>query len=353
MIRGVWRRQTGRGRVRKSTNGGGSGESQARPGRPAIISGSATIARTNGLAGLFADGMPKLKATGLSIGKQTQSSSLSSLPTANSSSLHSGSTTKSDIIRKPIDPRVRGPPPQPPSMAMKPALPTSVSDTTLTNNAPGTHTRSQSTVSLQNGRVGRGGKPLLMPKPHAPAPPPPPGRTVSRAHSMRAPASPPILPQTPGTGPMYPNSSDQLGRVPFHVSSDSIARVGIRPRTPLRAPAMPPPPPPKQPLPPPPGAPPPAPPHRAAPPLPVSQPPPPPVRTSSNGMARNGILNEFESRFAARFRKLNDFPPPPAFTNVPKIYNSKSVAKAQAPAPPTGHVQLGPQRNWTYNSSNC
>ncbi|BET03390.1 Hypothetical protein NTJ_16208 [Nesidiocoris tenuis] len=351
----------------KATNSGNGGSSAAdsQPsggggGRVGIMSGSATIARTNGLAGLFADGMPKLKPTGISIGKASQSSSLTSLPTANSSSLHGGGSV-TNLTRKPIDSKTRGPPPQPPPTAQKPVLPTSVSDTTLTNNVPGTHTRSQSTVSLPNGKI-RTGKPTLMPKPPAPAPPPPgpPASKrggVSRAHSMRAPASPPILPQGPG-GPVFPLSSDPLGRSPgfLHASTDSLVRTGPRHRPPLRPPATRPPPPPKQAVPPPPGQPPPAPPppppHRAAPPLPVGQPPPPPVRGSS---MRNGSASDFELRFASKFHKSNDFPPPPAFLNVQKIYNSKTAAKAPAPMPPRplGQIQLGPPKMWNCNTSNC
>ncbi|XP_073970069.1 uncharacterized protein isoform X2 [Rhodnius prolixus] len=342
----------------KSTNSGNSNNNKTNgpTNRPTIQSGSATIARSNGLGALFADGIPKLKPTRTNIGQQSQSSSLTSLTTANVSSLHGNNNhvVKSvEIGRKAFGTKNRGPPPQPPPpLAQKPNLPTSVSETTLTpaGNTIGNHTRSQSTVSLQNGRA----KPGLLPKPPAPAPPPPNKRGgVSRAHSMRAPASPPIVSQIQGI-PVFPTGGGLKGAPMFHASTDSLVRGGIRPKPPLKAPtsrppppprsAVPPPPPPMQPPPPPP----PLPPHRAAPPLPFTAPPPLPIRHSS---MRNGyITGEFESKYI--FHPVKDFPAPPPFRNLNKIYNSKTV-KAPAPAPPaTPQLHLN-SKLYSRDSSNC
>lgn len=48
------------------SSGGGVGSS---PRSNGIVNGSATLGRNNGLAGLFAQGMPKLKPTGVDIGE--------------------------------------------------------------------------------------------------------------------------------------------------------------------------------------------------------------------------------------------------------------------------------------------
>ncbi|XP_024080331.1 WAS/WASL-interacting protein family member 2-like isoform X1 [Cimex lectularius] len=350
--------------IGKSVNGSSETETHSKPYKgQGYESGSATISRTNGLAGIFADGMPKLKPTGLSYAQQNQSSSLNSLPTSNHSSLHSNHSSVSSVLNsniskelnKKLEIKNRGPPPQPPPTPQKPSFPTSASDTTLTVSTTGTHTRSQSTVSLQNGRLGgRGSKPAVLPKPQAPAPPPPgqQHRKLPRAHSMRAPASPPILPQNQAP-PTFPNGNglSHLGKAPmFHSSTDSLIRGGMpRARAPLKPPSSRPPPPPRSVLPPhpPPTQPPPLPPHRSAPPLPQMNPPPPPARNSS---MRNGGLGDFETRFQYKFHKMSEFPPPPPFMGVLKFYNSKN-AKAQAPAPPM-QMQYGTRLS-TRDNSNC
>lgn len=336
-----------------------------------VINKAATISRANNFAGLFADGMPKLKPVAAN---NNQSSSLSSLPTANSSSLHSNAHLhKPEITRKlMIDIKNRGPPPQPPSQIQKPVISSSSSETALTSAVINTHTRSASSVSIQNGRGGmsqRIQKPQVAPKPPAPAPPNTGSkRGVTRAQSMRAPASPPIVPIS-SQGPGFP----ALSKSGVHASSDSLSGRPRPSRPPLRAPlskppppptstvppppsVVPPPPPPTSavPPPPPPSVPPPPPPpphpHRPAPPLPSSVPPQPPTRHSS---IRNGIgpTSDFEARFAYSFHSVVEFPPPPAYRGVTKIYNSRTVGKAQAPAPPT-QVQLS-SKMWANNTSSC
>ncbi|CAH1406470.1 unnamed protein product [Nezara viridula] len=260
--------------IQRKANGGneGSGSGGGAASSNTFV-GSATISRSSGLAGLFADGMPKLKP--VNANHKDQSSSLSSLQTANVSSLHNSINNrfnKPDMAKKlMIDIKNRGPPPQPPNQLQKPVITSSTSETTLTSPTVNTHTRSASTVSLANGRggghfTGRIIKPQLAPKPPAPAPP----------------------------GPSFPTLSKTTG---FHASSDSLSARPRPARPPLRAPQSRPPPPPTSvvppppttavPPPPPPSAPPPPPPlpHRPAPPLPSSVPPTPPSRHSS---MRNG-----------------------------------------------------------------
>ncbi|XP_039296614.1 WAS/WASL-interacting protein family member 2 [Nilaparvata lugens] len=396
-------------------------------------SGSATLGRNNALAGLFAGGMPKLKPTGLDIGQSnsSQSQSLTSLPVANASSLH----TKMENSRRQlsIDVKNRGPPPQPPPANQKPTMPQSASDSVLTGQSA-VGARSHSTTSLNqppqttNGwsstqlprkaPAGGYGKPHVAPKPPGsngrgsgagvggaggvskPCPPPKrPVGMVARAHSMRAPKSPPIAPLP--NAPAFPSPSSPASRVgapptelnrigappPFHQSQDSLMQTpppppslrGAGPPQSGRSLAIgaggatrpmqrPPPPPPSRlgqspqagappPPPPPPMQAPPPPPHRV--PSDSSlmsnggQPPPPPTRNSSirNGMP--SICADLEARFADMFHHPSELPPPPPFRNLPKSYNSKSVSsKQQAPQPPT-HIQLG-NRMWARdNTSTC
>ncbi|KAL1137976.1 hypothetical protein AAG570_009671 [Ranatra chinensis] len=330
-----------------SLNGSDGKDQEIPKFRPGVFNGSATIARSNGLAGLFAKGMPKLKPTGVNIGM-----------------IYHLYPAKGETGKQIIDTKNRGPPPQPPSQ--KPVLSTSASDSTLTTPVSGAHTRSQSNVSLQNG--GRGvrpsPKPQVAPKPPAPAlPRKPPSRTLS----WRGPNSPPIVPTQ--SAPVFPAP---LSRTPASTFSSvdnlcggSTGVVG-RQQPPLRPPSTRPPPPPRTllPPPPPPSQPPPPPPppphHRPAPPLPagisnttLSVPPPPPTRNSS---MRNGPVNltvDFESRFGGMFHSVSEFPPPQAYIAVNKIYNSKT-AKQQAPQPPAAtHIQLGTKMWSRDNTSTC
>ncbi|XP_066904429.1 WAS/WASL-interacting protein family member 1 [Halyomorpha halys] len=354
--------------IQRKANGGNEGGGGGSAASSNTFVGSATISRSSGLAGLFADGMPKLKP--VNSNHKDQSSSLSSLQTPNVSSLHNNINNrfnKPEVAKKlMIDIRNRGPPPQPPNQLQKPVITSSTSETTLTSPTVNTHTRSASTVSLANGRGGghfhgRIVKPQLAPKPPAPAPPGTVNkRTVTRAHSMKVPASPPIVPVSP-QGPAFPTLSKTTG---FHASSDSLSARPRPARPPLRAPQSRPPPPPTSavppppstavPPPPPPSAPPPPPPlpHRPAPPLPSSVPPTPPSRHSSmrNG---SGPANDFEMRFSYMFHSVNEFPPPQAYIGVQKVYPSRLVggSKAPAPAPPT-QIQLGPKM-WANNTSSC
>nr|XP_024219443.1 WAS/WASL-interacting protein family member 3 [Halyomorpha halys] len=323
--------------IQRKANGGNEGGGGGSAASSNTFVGSATISRSSGLAGLFADGMPKLKPVNSNHNCQTVE-------------LHSGKKAQESLI----------------FAHLCSFITSSTSETTLTSPTVNTHTRSASTVSLANGRGGghfhgRIVKPQLAPKPPAPAPPGTVNkRTVTRAHSMKVPASPPIVPVSP-QGPAFPTLSKTTG---FHASSDSLSARPRPARPPLRAPQSRPPPPPTSavppppstavPPPPPPSAPPPPPPlpHRPAPPLPSSVPPTPPSRHSSmrNG---SGPANDFEMRFSYMFHSVNEFPPPQAYIGVQKVYPSRLVggSKAPAPAPPT-QIQLGPKM-WANNTSSC
>uniref|UniRef100_A0A1B6F7R4 WH2 domain-containing protein n=1 Tax=Cuerna arida TaxID=1464854 RepID=A0A1B6F7R4_9HEMI len=364
-----------------SSGGSGGGSPRSNGG----INGSATLGRSNGLAGLFAGGMPRLKPTGVDIG-QNNSQSLTSLPSATAPGQE---PTRRQFN---VDIKNRGPPPKPPPANQKPTMPQSTSDSVLTGPL---HNRSSSTTSLHTNNTGSWtqpiprvamkappgghGKPNVAPKPPGIAAKSPGkltnGRSgVTRAQSMRAPRSPPVAPPT-GQMSLLPNQSELYKGAPmFHQSQDSLLHTPPPPkhhtlpspravpphRPPLRPPqTKPPPPPPNKvmmsPPPPPPTQAPPPPPHRVPlqppriPPMSASlspAPPPPPARHSS---MRNGLPSSFssklEARFAERFHMREEFPPPQLFLNVTKVYNSRT-AKQPAPQPPH-HIQL----NWSHDSA--
>ncbi|XP_054285961.1 WAS/WASL-interacting protein family member 1-like [Macrosteles quadrilineatus] len=384
-IAGTTRPSSGSSGSSGGSSGGGVGSS---PRSNGIVNGSATLGRNNGLAGLFAQGMPKLKPTGVDIG-QNNSQSLTSLPSATSTS------GKTDQPRKQfnVDIKNRGPPPKPPPANQKPTMPQSTSDSVLTGPI---HNRSNSTTSLNSNNgswqaapramkapPGGHGKPNVAPKPPGYVAKSPGKLTngrpsVTRAQSMRAPRSPPVAP--PGQMPLLPNQSELYRGAPmFHQSQDSLLATppppkhhtlpsprGAPPHRPLRPPqTRPPPPPPNKvvmssPPPPPPTQAPPPPPHRVpplmhripAPPQAASPaPPPPPARHSS---MRNGLPPSFssklEARFFEKFHMREEFSPPQPFLNLSKVYNSRT-AKQPAPQPPQNqHIQLQWPRD---NSSTC
>ncbi|XP_050434617.1 WAS/WASL-interacting protein family member 1-like isoform X2 [Adelges cooleyi] len=369
------------------------------PKTPTSCNGSAKLgemtsiaARTpNGLADLFAGGMPKLKPTGLTGTGQTkiQPSSLSNQTSVNKSPSNTNTLPlqkKHDAGRNiQNDIKTRGPPPQPPSFNQKPNIPFSTSEP-VSIIPPGVgHNRTGSVPSLvsENGS-GRGpppggyGKPNLAPKPPPVKPTVPVKKStltvssnnlanadsrnlVSRAQSMRIPRTPPVAPnnQPPQFNNLANSNKNQLPS--FHQSQDSILRTttspannqwGSRTLRPIKHPnTRPPPPPIKAPLNPPPCAPPP-PPHRSVPPPPNvpphksiqnnvtnGTPPTPPTRHSSMRNGPTSVLSmtllEMEARFSTLFKPINRIPPPPIFRRVDKIYNSRLVvAKHQAPKPP-------------------
>ncbi|XP_025419116.1 WAS/WASL-interacting protein family member 3-like isoform X2 [Sipha flava] len=311
---------------------------------------SSIAARTpNGLAELFAGGMPKLKPTGMAITGQLKTqtapnnnlSPVSLYSSSNSNSSSSNINTlpsqkKNDGMRKiQNDIKSRGPPPQPPSFNQKPTIPTSTSEP-VSILPPGVgHNRTGSVPSLVSDNVaGKGpplggyGKPNVAPKPPLVKPAVPTkkstltvsstnlaatsdGRSqVSRAQSMRIPRTPPAAPtsQPPQFNNMTISSKNQLPA--FHQSQDSILRSspntlpntqwGSRTLRPIKHPSTRPPPPPiKAPLNPPACAPPPPPPHRSIPPPPPPNVPPhkscnnvingaPPTPPTRHSSMRNG-----------------------------------------------------------------
>ncbi|KAK7601238.1 hypothetical protein V9T40_008679 [Parthenolecanium corni] len=361
---------------------------------------------TGGLGGLFVNGIPKLKATGLPIGQAYQ---------------QYRNETDAPASNKLVNNKNSGNP-----------------DADANEELP-VHSRSGSAVSLNenhsyhnrpyNGNhqaVISHGKPSLAPKP--------PGfkagskndgrSSVGRTLSLRLPRSPlsttdvnngkltvrPRPAEKEGERPQFPdfNQSEvsdinnKNGLPSFHQSQESLTKHHYRPSSPssgrkpwssvsmnnvnatlrpynrshgspLRPPSSrPPPPPPARmvvsppmcPPPPPPAHAPPPPPHRVnpAPPPPPSViqnrstsnfsnsnvPPTPPTRNSS---MRSSNTSSFESRYI--FRNVDEFPPPQPYQNIVKFYNSKfQVAKQQAPKPP---MQLHTNRVWPpcENTSNC
>ncbi|KAL4131163.1 hypothetical protein QTP88_008506 [Uroleucon formosanum] len=310
---------------------------------------SSIAARTpNGLAELFAGGMPKLKPIGLATGQsRTQTPptnnlspvSLFNQTTANSSPSNTSTLPlqkKNDSIRKiQNDIKSRGPPPQPPIFNQKPTIPSSTSEP-VSIIPPGVgHNLTGSVPSLVSDNVaGRGpppggyGKPNVAPKPPSIRPAVPTKKStltvsstnlvasadgrnlVSRAQSMRIPKTPPVAPnsQPPQFNNMTISSKNQLPS--FHQSQDSILRSssnpppngqwGSRTLRPIKHPnTRPPPPPIKAPL---------------NPPVCAPPPPPPPHRSG----------------------------PPPPPPNVPphKSYQNNNVTNGAPPTPPTRHSSM-------------
>uniref|UniRef100_A0A8D8Y9N3 Uncharacterized protein n=1 Tax=Cacopsylla melanoneura TaxID=428564 RepID=A0A8D8Y9N3_9HEMI len=327
--------------------------------------------------------MPKLKPVG-GRGQNKSSNNSSSNENSEPSTPKSGNVSSLHNSRETTPMKSSGPAPPIPqqnnSASHQRNLPSSASDSVLTSPPP-SHSRGGSTSSLNAelvNRISNGlnkgpppggyGKPNLAPKPPAQglAGVRLAGKTgVSRSQSTRVPRSPPIAPPPPSIAPKCPNSTmsqNDLHRLPsselggmgrmFHQSQDSLikssatlphqlrARPSARPPPPpskvaMNPPLCAPPPPPNNPPPPPPHSrvtPPPPPPsaqNRLAPFVPSPAPPPPPVRNSS---MRSGA--DVETRCQDRFHGVHEFPPPPHFQGVVKVYNSRIHAKQQAPQPP-------------------
>ncbi|XP_065155342.1 WAS/WASL-interacting protein family member 3-like isoform X2 [Atheta coriaria] len=299
-------------------------------GSPTHVGGGSMMnGPPNGLGGLFQGGMPKLKSvnarnnTGVS---SPSSHSMTNGPDSAPPSMMNNTGNSFGDIQSELRKRLnnesrntsRGPAPPAPSRNITNELSSLQSKNgyqlnNKTNNSHSLHRKTQS-----NGNFNTLDSPTSRNNNHTPT-------STATTPAKGNFGKPHLAPKPPVLGrPTVPPPSIPAQKVkpPSHAPPPPPSAA---PTTPLpAAPTHAPPPPPHRSVPPVP--------TRAAPAVPTIAPAPPPRNSS---MRPSVSASSFENRYV--FRPMADLPPPMAFRNVEKVYNTaRQAGKQQAPQPPSG-----------------